>query len=89
MRPCCSPLRSDGWGCVWRVARGGKFQPLPAVPDELKGIFKERAEEKQPVTGVAFLDEKFNAKELVRPGRRVNTVHVASHFESLPGDTAN
>jgi CHAT domain-containing protein len=82
------PAEWEGVG--FGATRGGAgFTPLPAVRGELEGIFKQQREAPQPVLGKAFLDEGFTEESFLQPGRRVNSVHVASHFDSRPGDAEN
>lgn len=68
----------------------GGSNPLPSVPAELKGIFKEAADSGAPVPGVVHLDAAFtraNFESELRQKRPL--VHIATHFDSEPGVAAN
>lgn len=69
------------------------FKPLPAVPGELRGIIREeaaaadeaRAEGVLP--GSVMLDEAFTEDAMKRALRqKYSLVHIASHFQILPGN---
>jgi CHAT domain-containing protein len=67
----------------------GNYQPLPAVADELHGIFREPAgaAEDGVVSGDVVLDDTFTESALesaMTNGNRV--LHIASHFQLNPGD---
>ena len=73
----------------------GDFGALPAVPDELHGIISETGGTPDQMSGVlpgkVLLDETFTEDSL-RAGLRARQhklVHIASHFQFLPGNEAN
>jgi CHAT domain-containing protein/tetratricopeptide (TPR) repeat protein len=65
------------------------FPALPAVPDELRGIFRDEAAQTNEgvLAGHVLLDDSFN-EEALRSGlrQRVPLVHIASHFNFIPGN---
>ena len=66
------------------------FPALPAVPDELHGIFRDEAAAQSSdgvLAGRVLLDDSFNEAAL-RAGlrQRVPLVHIASHFNFIPGN---
>jgi CHAT domain-containing protein len=65
--------------------------PLPSVPGELRGIFRETPESSAPVPGSVRLNGAFTRaafeQELRR--RRQRVVHIATHFASRPGTAAD
>lgn len=77
----------------WRVAGLGVskghpplFRPLPAVPDELRGIIADEIPGHGVLPGKIRLDQEFTARTLEECLRNGYTVlHVASHFLFTPG----
>ena len=65
--------------------------PLPSVPGELHGIFRETAEGQGPVSGVVRLNAAFTHASFDNDlrHRRNDVVHIATHFRSRPGVAAN
>jgi CHAT domain-containing protein len=65
--------------------------PLPSVPAELRGIFRETADSKSPVSGVVRLNGAFTRQNFENDlrQRRNPVVHIATHFDSRPGVAAN
>jgi CHAT domain-containing protein len=65
------------------------FPALPAVPDELRGIFHDEAAQgtEGVLAGRVLLDDSFN-EEALRAGlrQRVPLIHIASHFNFIPGN---
>ena len=86
----------------WSVTAFGSTQPLPsenlpallAVKDELDGIVRTASNPKGTLAGQRLLDADFtraawqNMLDAVPGGgsARSSVVHVATHFQSLPGD---
>jgi CHAT domain-containing protein/tetratricopeptide (TPR) repeat protein len=65
--------------------------PLPSVPAELRGIFRETPDGKSPVPGVVRLNAAFtwqNFKNDLRQSPKA-VVHIATHYDSRPGVAAN
>lgn len=70
-----------------------RFKPLPAVPDELRGIIRDEASGSTPPTatpgvlpGRVMLDEAFTETTMTDALReRYPVVHIASHFSFQPG----
>lgn len=54
---------------------------------ELAQIFRE-AEGREPVPGAKFLDARFSAAEFLKPRSGITVFHIASHFDSKPGDAS-
>jgi CHAT domain-containing protein/Flp pilus assembly protein TadD len=65
--------------------------PLPSVPAELRGIFRETPGSKAPVPGVIRLNAAFTRQSFESDLRqkRNTVVHIATHFDSRPGVAAN
>ncbi len=65
--------------------------PLPSVPAELRGIFRETADSKSPVSGVVRLNGAFTRQNFENDlrQRKNPVVHIATHFDSRPGVAAN
>jgi len=61
---------------------------LPAVTEELEGIFGAKAGD-QPVQGRVLLNKQFTRKSLLEHACECNLVHIASHFASRPGGPEN
>lgn len=76
------PWRGVGLG----VSAGiGKFAPLPAVADELRGIFATGGAD-APVSGEVLLDDRFTETAFVSALKGAPpVVHVATHFQLKPG----
>ena len=82
----------NNWrGLGFGVSNPTEGDPLPAVVDELKGIF--RNEDDPNATGGAlpgkiFLNEEFTKEAMVKALRlrRYSLVHIASHFNLKPGE---
>ena len=65
----------------------GEFSPLPAVTDELRGIFRSTGSATGVLDGQVLLDEAFTADAFRRSLRqRRPLVHVATHFQFRPGN---
>jgi CHAT domain-containing protein len=65
----------------------GDFSPLPAVTDELRGIFRTGSQSAGVLDGQILLDEAFTADAFRRGLRqRRPLVHVATHFQFNPGN---
>jgi CHAT domain-containing protein/Tfp pilus assembly protein PilF len=66
------------------------FSALPAVPDELRGIVRDRAAgetERGVITGRRLLDDQFTEASFKDSlGLRFPLVHIASHFRFSPGE---
>jgi CHAT domain-containing protein len=64
------------------------FQPLPAVPQELRGIIRDGGNGGDGVLpGRIMLDDAFNQENLLDAlQRRYPVVHIASHFHLQPGN---
>lgn len=80
----------------WRVVGLGVSQPhkvgaiafaaLPAVPLELAGIVRDGASPEGTLPGVRLLDGQFSAETLRSAlARNPPVVHIASHFNFVPG----
>lgn len=68
----------------------GSFPALEAVPDELKGIIRQEgtsgaANEQGVLPGRRLLDSDFTRSNLERALGRYSVIHIASHFDFLPG----
>ena len=65
--------------------------PLPSVPAELRGIFRDTPDGKSPVPGVVRLNAAFTRQNFENDLRqwRNPVVHIATHFDSRPGVAAN
>ena len=63
------------------------FEPLPAVRDELSGIFRQADGAAGVLPGSVSLDDAFTL-EAMKDGlrKRYPLVHIASHFVFTPGD---
>jgi CHAT domain-containing protein/Tfp pilus assembly protein PilF len=85
-----SDLSSPRWtGVGAGVSRAaGEFSALPAVPDELRAIFRgQGGSTRGLLDGPVLLDEAFTAdafRATLRERRPV--VHVATHFQFRPGN---
>jgi len=82
------PIRQ--WtGVGFGVSEGAS--PLPSVPGELRGIFRETADSKAPIPGVVLLNSAFTHQSFEDDlrQRRNPVVHIATHFDSRPGVAAN
>jgi CHAT domain-containing protein len=83
------PLPVSQWrGLGLGVSKGwGNFPPLAAVPDELKGIIRQEngADERGVLVGRRLLDQEFTRSNLERALGRYSVIHIASHFDFLPG----
>jgi CHAT domain-containing protein len=83
------PLAVSQWrGLGLGVSKGwGNFPPLAAVPDELKGIIRQEngSNEQGVLVGRRLLDEDFTRSNLERALGRYSVIHIASHFDFLPG----
>ena len=68
---------------------GSGFEPLPAVPDELHGIIRDKAHALGVVPGEVLLNADFSrtAMEHALEEQKYNLVHIASHFAVKPGDS--
>ncbi|MGD0437184.1 MAG: CHAT domain-containing protein [Bryobacteraceae bacterium] len=69
----------------------GNFAALPAVPEELRRIFRQAESGDAPVPGRVWLDGDFT-REAFEAGMRQpekSVVHIATHFDSRPGVAAN
>jgi CHAT domain-containing protein len=84
------PSTNNWRGLGFGVSNPSEGAPLPAVVDELKGIF--RNEDDPNATGGTFpgkilLNEEFTKDAMVRALRlrRYSLVHIASHFNLNPG----
>ncbi|HEU4594221.1 MAG TPA: CHAT domain-containing protein [Pyrinomonadaceae bacterium] len=70
----------------------GDFGALPAVPEELRSIFREESAPSAPeargvLPGRILMDEEFTGEALRSALRqRYPLVHIASHFAFKPGD---
>lgn len=64
---------------------------LPAVPMELRGIFREQPGGASPVPGSVRLNADFTRANFEQDLRRQHNrvVHIATHFYSRPGTAAN
>lgn len=84
--------RWKGLGLGVSKAQTG-FKPLPAVPSELRGIIRDPAgaqEAEGVLPGSVMLDEAFTADAMRKALRqRYSLVHIASHFQILPGNETN
>jgi CHAT domain-containing protein/Tfp pilus assembly protein PilF len=65
--------------------------PLPRVPAELRGIFRETAASNAPIPGMIRLNATFTRENFENDLtlRRNPVVHIATHFDSRPGVAAN
>jgi CHAT domain-containing protein len=65
--------------------------PLPSVPGELHGIFRETTDSKAPVPGVVLLNAAFTHQSFIDDleRKRNRVVHIATHFSSRAGVAAN
>jgi CHAT domain-containing protein len=64
-----------------------EFSALPAVVDELRGIFGADGQTAGVVPGQVLLDEAFTAAAFrARLRERLPVVHVATHFQFRPGN---
>ena len=65
--------------------------PLPSVPAELRGIFRETADSRSPIPGMVRLNSDFTRVNFENDLRqkRNPVVHIATHFDSRPGVAAN
>jgi len=83
------PLAVSQWrGLGLGVSKGwGSFPPLAAVPDELKGIIRQEngADERGVLVGRRLLDADFTRSNLERALGRYSVIHIARHFDFLPG----
>jgi CHAT domain-containing protein len=73
-----------GFGVSRAVA---EFSPLPAVLDEMRGIFRQPGSADAPLEGRVLLDEQFTQaafRTALREGLPV--VHIATHFKFQPGN---
>jgi tetratricopeptide (TPR) repeat protein len=72
-------------------AANGGFSALPAVPEELRRIFRQGDGGDAPVPGRVELDGQLTRAAfqaaLLQPEKSV--VHIATHFDSRPGVAAN
>ncbi len=98
--PASTARLKDQPSAMWRGLGFGvskalaNFPALPAVPDELRGIFRDDAATMQMSEGVLMgrilLDEQFNEDSFKLGLRqRVPLVHIASHFAFQPGNETN
>ena len=81
-----SATKWKGLGFGVSKARPPEFPALPAVPDELKGIFRERDTGPGVVPGSVLLDEKFTRQQFengLKTGPPL--VHIATHFKLTSG----
>jgi len=71
----------------------GQFSALPAVPQELRSIFRDEgagAGDPGIIAGRIFLDESFTEETFFSQLRqRYPVVHIASHFQFRPGNVAD
>ncbi|MGD0938771.1 MAG: tetratricopeptide repeat protein [Terracidiphilus sp.] len=65
--------------------------PLPMVPAELHGIFRETAASNSPIPGMIRLNATFTRENFRNDLtlKRNPVVHIATHFDSRPGVAAN
>jgi CHAT domain-containing protein len=65
--------------------------PLPSVPGELHGIFRDQPESTSPVPGSVRLNGDFTRTTFEQDLRRQRNgvVHIATHFGSRPGTATN
>jgi CHAT domain-containing protein len=88
---------TQGSDTVWKgVGFGvsqanGNFTALPAVPAELRRIFRQEEAGDAPVAGPVKLDGDFTRETFEAAMRRPekSVVHIATHFDSQPGVAAN
>ena len=67
-----------------------QFTELPSVKVELQGIFRQSAAETGPIAGRYLLNAEFTrAAFLGLRGQGNNVVHIATHFDSEPGEARN
>jgi CHAT domain-containing protein/Flp pilus assembly protein TadD len=90
---------ADASPAVWQGAGFGvsekvqeNFNALPSVPAELRGIFRQNGTTgSAPIAGSVRLNADFTEisfKNDLR-SKRNNVVHIATHFDSKPGVSAN
>jgi CHAT domain-containing protein len=87
------PLAVSQWRALGLgVSKGwGNFPPLEAVPEELMGIVRQdnaggaTAGERGVLPGRRLLDADFTRSNLERALGRYSIIHIASHFDFLPG----
>jgi CHAT domain-containing protein len=88
------PLAVSQWRALGLgVSKGwGNFPPLDAVPEELKGIVRQdnaggatAPDERGVLPGRRLLDADFTRSNLERALGRYSIIHIASHFDFLPG----
>ena len=88
------PLAVGQWRALGLgVSKGwGNFAPLAAVPEELKGIVRQdnlggtaATDERGVLPGRRLLDADFTRNNLERALGRYSIIHIASHFDFLPG----
>jgi CHAT domain-containing protein/Tfp pilus assembly protein PilF len=76
-------------GVGFGVSEGER--PLPAVPAELKAVFRQGPRDPGAIPGTVRLNQDFTRAhfedDLTR--RRHGVVHIATHFDSVPGAAAN
>jgi len=67
--------------------------PLPSVPGELHGIFRDSPESHSPIPGVVRLNASFTKeafeRDLSQDQAHHPVVHIATHFDSRAGVAAN
>jgi CHAT domain-containing protein/tetratricopeptide (TPR) repeat protein len=76
-------------GVGFGVSEGER--PLPAVPAELKAVFRQSPRDPGAIPGTVRLNQDFTRAhfetDLAR--QRHSVVHIATHFDSRPGAAAN
>jgi CHAT domain-containing protein len=64
--------------------------PLPSVPRELRGIFRETADSNAPIPGAIVLNAAFTREAFENDlEKHKPVIHIATHFDSQPGVAAN
>jgi CHAT domain-containing protein len=95
--PASLPGLTDAPSAVWEGEGFGvseakaNFRSLPAVPEELHGIFTQAGGGAAPITGEIRLNDDFTRQtfEDEMRSRRNRVVHIATHFDSKPGVAAS
>ena len=67
------------------------FEALPSVAAELHGIFRQNEMETAPIAGAIRLNAAFTRSSFENDlrAKKNSVVHIATHFDSEPGVTAN
>ena len=80
----------DGTGFGVSEAKGS-YTALPSVPAELHGIFRQNETEVAPIAGAIRLNAEFTRTSFESDlrAKKNSVIHIATHFDSEPGVSAN